>query len=182
MGLTLRELCSNAPPGAGLDAAASWFALTVKHQHERAVAGALGAKRLEALAPLYRARRRWSDREKEIELPLFAGYVFCRFPYAERVRVLTTPGVRNLVGFGGGPSPVENAEIEAIQSMMRSREPIRPWPYLRPGDRVRVERGPLRGLTGTLIRERDVYRLVIGIELLQRSIAAEVAPDQVRPC
>jgi len=177
MGLTLREL-------RFLDAnevAASWFALAVKHQHERAVKNALESKSFAALAPLYRAKRFWSDRETEIDLPLFAGYVFCRFPYGERARVLTTPGVRRIVQFGGAPAPVEDAEIAAIEAMVESRAPLRPWPYLKPGDRVLVERGPLRGLMGTLIREKDAFRLVIGIELLQRSIAAEIAPDAVRP-
>lgn len=178
MGLTLRELCLRVPD----EATSSWFALTVKHQHERAVRDALASKDLEALAPMYRTKRRWSDREKEIDLPLFGGYVFCRFPYEERVRVLTTPGVRRIVQFGEAPSPLAESEIEAIETMVKSNAPIRPWPHLKPGDRVRVERGPLRGLTGTLIRERDVFRLVIGVDLLQRSIAAEVSPDSVTPC
>jgi transcription antitermination factor NusG len=142
---------------------------------------ALELKEFEALVPTYRALNRWSDRTKQVELPLFSGYVFCRFEFAERVPVLNTPGVRRIVGFGGAAAAVGDLEIAAIQTMMRSDTPIRPWPYLKPGDRVRVERGPLRGLMGTLIREKDVYRLVIGVELLQRSIAAEVSPDMVVP-
>jgi transcription antitermination factor NusG len=176
MGLTLRELCSNAESET-----ARWFALTVKHQHERTVKAALESKKMTALVPLYRTRQQWSDRVKEIDVPLFSGYVLCRFSHHDRVRVLDTPGVRRIVGFGAAPCPVDDAEIAAIETMVHSNIPIRPWPHLKPGDRVRVERGPLRGLTGTLIREKDVYRLVIGVELLQRSIAAEVAPDMIVP-
>jgi transcription antitermination factor NusG len=176
MGPTQRELCPNAS-----DSPARWFALTVKHQHERSAKAALESKHLGALVPLYRTRQQWSDRIQEIDLPLFAGYVLCRFPYADRARVLNTPGVRRIVGFGATPTPVDDAEIAAIESMMHAGSPIRPWPYLKPGDPVRVERGPLRGLTGTLIREKDVFRLVIGLELLQRSIAAEVSPDMIVP-
>jgi transcription antitermination factor NusG len=131
---------------------------------------------------VYRVRNQWSDRTRELEVPLFSGYLFCRFPYSDRLRVLRTPGVRRIVGFGEAPAPIEDAEITAIETMIQSNAPIRPWPHLKPGDRVRVERGPLRGLTGTLIREKDIFRLVIGVELLQRSIAAEVAPDVVIPC
>jgi transcription antitermination factor NusG len=188
MGLTLRELRSDAALESGAGSAmgldmgsARWYALTVKHQHERTVQSALQSKQLTTLVPLYRARQQWSDRTKEIDVPLFSGYIFCRFPYDERVRVLTTPGVRRIVGFGDSPTPVDDAEITAIERMMQSTTPIRPWPHLKPGDRVRVERGPLRGLIGTLIRERDVFRLVIGVELLQRSIAAEVSPDMIVP-
>ena len=59
---------------------------------------------------------------------------------------------------------------------------VSPWPYLKPGDRVRVERGPLHGLEGTLLRGNDGFRLVIGIEFLQRSIAAELAAEMITPC
>ena len=193
MGPTQRELCpqiENEPApcreSSGHESSESekdlrWFAITVKHQHERRVEDALSFQNFEALAPVYRAQHRWSDRVKEIDLPLFAGYLFCRFAYLERARVLNTPGVRRIVGFRDAAAPVDDAEMASIQAMQRSGAPVRPWPYLKPGDRVRVERGPLRGLSGTLIREKDLFRLVIGVELLQRSIAAEVSPDMISP-
>ncbi len=177
MGLTQRELCPDAPSHEAMD----WYALTVRHQHERTAQAALVAKRFETLVPFYRARNQWSDREKQLDLPLFSGYVFCRFRCDERVTVLNTPGVRGIVGFGGKAAPMVKAEIDAVEQMTRSGVPLSPWPYLKPGDRVRIERGPLRGMTGTLLQERDAYRLVINIELLQRSIAAEVAPDAIVP-
>ncbi len=100
MGLTLRELCSNVETEP-----ARWFALTVKHQHERAVQAALESKKMTALVPLYRSRQQWSDRVKEIEVPLFSGYVLCRFSPDDRIRVLDTPGVRRIVGFGDSAVP-----------------------------------------------------------------------------
>ena len=165
----MRELCP-------------WYALTVKHQHEAAARSALEFKGFEALAPTYRARRRWSDRVKEIELPLFAGYVFCRFAFHERIDVIDIPGVAKVVEFGGHPAEISEREIASIRSVMDSKLPVRPWPYLKPGDRVRVERGPLRGLEGTLLREeRNCLQLVIGIEMLQRSLAVELEADMVTP-
>jgi transcriptional antiterminator NusG len=163
-----------------------WYALTVRHQHERQAAAALQSKNLETLLPVYRARRCWSDRIKELELPLFAGYIFCRFLYDERVQVLNTPGVAKIVGFGESPAPVGDQEIADLRVVMTSRLAICPWPYLKPGDRVRVERGPLRGLEGTLLREKTSkatgsLRLVIGVELLRRSVAVELEPDMVVP-
>ena len=165
----MRELCP-------------WYALTVKHQHEAAVGSALAFKGFEALAPTYRARQRWSDRVKEIELPLFAGYVFCRFAFNQRIEVMDVPGVAKVVEFGGQPAEISEREIAAIRTVMDSKLPVRPWPYLKPGDRVRVELGPLRGLEGTLLREeKDCLQLVIGIEMLQRSLAVEVEADMVTP-
>ena len=160
---------------------ARWYAVTVQHQHERRIETALRRKEMETLVPVYRSKRRWSDRTAEIDLPLFSGYVFCRFALAERVWVLNTPGVRKLVGFGGTPAPIEEREVAWIQTAAASQLPMGPWPFLKPGDRVRMERGPLRGVEGTLLREKDQMRLVIGIELLQRAIAVEVSPEMIAP-
>ncbi len=156
-----------------------WFALTVKPNHERAAAQALEAKALEAFLPLYRARRRWSDRFKELELPLFAGYVFCRFAALERARALATPAVTSVVGFGHKPAPVPEAEIESVRAMVSSGLPLSPWPFLRVGERVRIEAGPLCGVEGILMQVKDAWRVVVSVELLQRSVAAEVERDVV---
>jgi len=158
-----------------------WYALTVKHQHEFPAQIALRLKGHETLLPTYRARREWSDRTVERELPLFSGYVFCRFPHRERATVLDTPGVGRIVGFGGNHTPVAEQEIAAIQTIMASKVAAHPWPYLRAGDRVRVARGPLRGLEGTLAEENDGARLVVSVELLGRSIAVRMEPDLVAP-
>ena len=78
-----------------------WFALTVKHQHERRVEGVLRAAGVDTFLPLYRARRQWSDRVKDLDAPLFPGYVFSRFTLRDRARVVGTPGVVRIVGFAG---------------------------------------------------------------------------------
>ena len=109
------------------------------------------------------------------------GTVFCRFGRDQRIRVEDTPGVVQVVKFQGQPAAVEDYEIADIQAMVASRVRLTPWPYLKAGDRVRVERGPLRGLEGTLLRGTDGTRLVVSVELLQRSIAAEMDPEMVAP-
>ena len=160
---------------------ARWFALTVRHQHERQTSAALGWKGLETLVPCYPVRRRWSDRVQEVETALFAGYVFCRFEPRDKLKVLNTPGVARIVGFGGAPAPVDDGEMAALRAAMDSRLRLSPWPRLQPGDRVRVERGPLRGVEGTLLRPPEGLRLVIGVELLRRAIAVELEPDMIAP-
>ncbi|MEQ1946411.1 MAG: transcription termination/antitermination NusG family protein [Bryobacteraceae bacterium] len=158
-----------------------WYALTAKHQHERVLSNALAAKGFEALAPTYIARSFWSDRTKEVERALFPGYVFCKLGLAGRIPVLDTPGISRIVGFGGRPTPIPEEEIEAIRAAFLSKFPIRQWPHLKPGDRVRIERGPLKGITGTLLRDKDGYQFVVGVELLQRSIAVQLDADAVVP-
>jgi transcription antitermination factor NusG len=158
-----------------------WYALTVRYQHERQIERALQSKGLETLVPLYRSRRQWSDRVKEIDLPLFAGYVLCHFALTRSIPVLDTPGVGRIVGFGGMPVALETAEVAAIQRLLALNVPLAPWPYLKPGDRVRVEHGALRGLEGTLLRTKESLRLVIGVDLLERSIAVELDREAVIP-
>jgi len=164
-------------PGGSL----AWHALSVKHQHERAIEAALIQKGFEAYSPVVRSRRQWSDRTKEIELPLFAGYVFCRFEYEAKARVIATPAVSRAVEFGGMPAVVPDSEIAAVRAVVDSKQLMRPWPHLKPGDRVRVEKGPLRGVEGVLLREKDAVELIVSVELLQRSVAVQVDALSVVP-
>ena len=156
-----------------------WFALTARPRHEKAVAQILHNKGLEPFLPLYRARRQWTDRVKPVDLPLFPGYVFCRFAYTSRLPVLTTPGVTSVVGFGNVPAPVSDAEISRIQTILASGLPAQPWPYLRVGQLARIERGSLAGLEGVLLREKDSLRVVVSIELLRRAVAVEIDRDMI---
>jgi transcription antitermination factor NusG len=171
MGPTMRELCPQP----------NWFAVTVKHQHERSVEGALAANGVDTFLPMYRSRRRWSDRSKDLDAALFPGYIFGRFAPGDRARVLRTPGVSSIVGFGGWPAPVTSREIDEIRAALASKLPIGPWPYPKPGDRVRIEAGPLRGIEGTLLRDKAGLRLVLSVELLQRSLAVEVEAEMISP-
>ena len=152
----------------------SWFALTVKPRHEKATAQHLRLRELQDFLPIYRARRAWSDRTQSVDLPLFPGYVFCRFHYKQRLHVLNTPGVRSIVGFGAADVPVDDEAVESLQTLVASGRTIEPQAFLRMGGTVRITEGPLEGVRGTLVRERDAWRVVVNVELLQRSIAVEI--------
>jgi transcription antitermination factor NusG len=158
-----------------------WYALRVRSRFEHTVATHLQGRRYESLLPLYKCRRRWSDRFKEIELPLFPGYVFCQFNLLNRLPILSIPGVVHVVGVGKTPLPVDESEIAAIQAAVKSGLPSQPWPFLQVGHRVRIEYGPLCGLEGILLDFRGRQRLVISVTLLQRSVAVLVDGAWVRP-
>jgi transcription antitermination factor NusG len=158
----------------------AWFALTAKARHEKAVAENLQSKGLESFLPLYRARRRWTDRVQSVDLPLFPGYVFCRFVYSSRLPVLTTPGVTSVVGFSDSPSPVGDDEISRLRTIQASGLPSQPWPYVRVGQRARIEWGAMAGLEGVLIREKHALRVVVSVELLRRAVAVEIDRDMIR--
>ncbi len=158
-----------------------WFAVTVKPQHERAVAEQLLSKSLEAYVPLCRDRRRWSDRSKTIEVPVFPRYVFCRFHANDRVRVLKTPGVVSIVSFDGRPCPVSDEEIHSVKTMVNSGMPISVWPCVHAGQRVRIREGSMSGLEGILVREKSGYRIVVNMEILNRAVSVEVERGLVEP-
>jgi transcription antitermination factor NusG len=159
----------------------NWYAVCVRHQNEQRVERVLQHQGWETLVPRYRSRRQWSDRVKEVDAALFSGFIFCRFAVGERMRVEDTPGVLRIVSFSGAPAAIDVREMEEIQAISNSRVALSPWLYLKEGDRVRVERGPLKGIEGTLLRTPGGARLVVGIELLQRAIACHLDPDMVVP-
>ena len=168
--------------GGGAQASSKpWFAVRVKPNYEKRVAKAIRGKGLEEFLPLYRSKRQWSDRVKVMDLPLFPGYLFCRLDLEARMPLLTTPGFLYIVGVGKNPQPVDEAEIRAIQSVMRSGVPVTPWPSLVVGQKVQLKHGPLRGLVGVLTKIANQHRLYVSVTLLKRSISVEVAPEWVRP-
>jgi transcription antitermination factor NusG len=158
----------------------AWFALTAKPRHEKVVAENLRGKGLESFVPLYRTWRQWTDRVQSVDLPLFPGYVFCRFAYASRLPVLNTPGVTSVVSFSDVPTPVTDDEISRIRTIQASGLPSQPWPYVRVGQKARIEWGALAGLEGVLIREKDALRVVVSVELLRRAVAVEIDRDMIR--
>jgi transcriptional antiterminator RfaH len=158
-----------------------WFALQIRSRYEKIAATLLRGKGYELFLPLYKSRRCWSDRIKELELPLFPGYLFCRFDPLDRLPILVTPGVIQVVGIGRNPAPVDDAEITNIQTAVQSGLPRQPWPFLQSGQRVRVECGPLRGLEGIVVVFKGRHRLVLSVTLLQRSVTVEVDGAWVRP-
>jgi transcription antitermination factor NusG len=158
-----------------------WYAVRVRSNCEKAVLAALTGKGHEAFLPTYRSRRRWSDRYKEVETPLFPGYAFCRFDALRRLPILTTPGIVSIVGSSAGPIAIEEREIESVRAMVSSGLMIGPWPFLREGQFVAVESGPLAGVEGIIVSVKSQFRLVVSITLLQRSVAVEIDRAWVRP-
>lgn len=159
-----------------------WYVVAVRSNFERSASFSLREKGYETFLPLYRVQRKWSDRRKEVELPLFPGYIFCRFDPGQRLPILQVPGVISIIGFtGSGPTPVDEAEIRAVRTLLDSHLPVGPWPFLREGSFVTVERGPLAGVEGIVVEVKSKFRLVVSVSLLQRSVSAEIDRDWVVP-
>ncbi len=159
-----------------------WWALYTRHQHEKAVAEMLTAKGFEIFLPLYESTRRWKDRRKVISLPLFPCYVFVRGGLDRRLQVVTTPGVHMILRRGDQVAIVPEQEIGAIQRAVAGSVQVEPFPFLKCGMRVRVTRGPLEGVEGILVRKKNLWRLVLSVDMLAQSVAVEVHAADVEPC
>ena len=163
------------------DTEKQWFALRVKSRCEKNVANLIEDKGFEGFLPVYQCRRQWSDRTKSVEFPLFPGYVFCRIKPQRRLPILIIPGALHFVGIAKVPVPIEDEEIAAIQAVVRSGLAAEPWPFLKVGQRVRLEEGPLAGLEGILAATPKEHRIVVSVTLLGRSVAVAVERHWVKP-
>lgn len=170
-------------PIANVESASAtrWYALQTKPRHEKNVSALLDGKGYGQFLPLYQSWHRSAGRMRGVLLPLFPGYVFCRFDRFRRLPILITPGVFSIVGTSNGPEPIPDEELAGIQATCSSGLQISPWPYLERGDRVRVEFGPLKGVEGIFLSEKNSARLVVSIDILKRSVAVEVDRDYILP-
>ena len=159
-----------------------WYALQVQSRLIHVASITLRDRGYQEFLPLYTSRRRWSDRIKELNLPLFPGYLFCRFDATRRLPVLTTPGVIGVVGFGRNPVPIDEGEMQAIHRVIQTGIAAQPWKYIESGRRVCVEHGALRGLEGIFVKTQKDHRLLLSVTLLQRSVAVQIDETCVVPC
>jgi transcription antitermination factor NusG len=158
-----------------------WFALQVRTRWESSTALLLSGKGYQTLLPTFKARKRWNGRLREVNAPLFPGYVFCQFDAQKRLPILVTPGVLAVVGCGRVPLPVDDIEIASIQRVVSSGFRAEPWPYLEVGQKIRIESDALSGLEGILINFKGNHRIVVSVTLLRRSVALEIDRCSVKP-
>jgi transcription elongation factor/antiterminator RfaH len=156
-----------------------WYAAYTRARHEKRVAQQMEGNQIECFLPLYRTVRRWKDRRKQLELPLFPGYVFVHLGLRDRLEVLRLPGVVQIVGFGGKPAVLADAEIESLRAGLMRGLQAEPHPYLKIGRRVRIHSGPMAGMEGILARRKEKFRVVLSIHLIQRSVAVEVDESEI---
>jgi transcription antitermination factor NusG len=159
----------------------SWFALQVRTRSEASTSVLLEGKGYQTFLPTLKLKKRWSCKMREINAPMFPGYVFCHFDPQKRLPILITPGVLAVVGRGKIPVPIDESEITAIQSVVASGLQADPWPYLEVGQRIRIEGEALHGLEGILTQFKGQHRIVVSVSLLRRSVALEIDRSCVRP-
>jgi len=166
----------NASLPSSIMTGSQWYALHTRSNFEQRVAAELSAKDIESFLPAYQEVHQWTQRKKLVNLPLFPGYLFASFENSSAIRlaVLRTAGVVRILSSGAKLEPVPQEELETLRRIVQSRQRYDEHPFLRTGIRVRIRRGVLKGLEGTLSHLKNKTRVVTSITLLCRSIAVEV--------
>ena len=163
-----------------LNTESHWYAFKTQHRHEKKVIERLQQKDINCYLPLFTTYREWSDRRKKVSEPLFSCYIFAKLPLKERLGVLQTDGVINLVSFRNIPAPIPEIQIESIKQVLCEIETIQRIEYFTTGQKVEVIFGPLKGIIGTMLRVKDKARLVISIDAIHQSFAVEIDASWVK--
>jgi transcription antitermination factor NusG len=163
-------------PWVGTEPAEHWYALQTRLQREKVVEQRLIERGVQTFLPMVTEVRRWSDRRKRIQLPLFNSYLFVKLAptKVDRVRVLSVDGVFNFVGPRGEGTPIPDAQIETVRSLVDGQLPWSSHPFLNIGQRVRIRNGALQGIEGILVSRSGENSLVISVDAIQRSMAVRI--------
>ena len=151
-----------------------WIAVRSKPRAEKVAFEQLVKKSIETYLPLVKKRRKWSDRKKWVELPLFSSYLFAKIELKESIYVLQTHGVSTIVRFNGNIAVIGNEVIDAIRMALEGGYELEPTEYFTVGDDVKVIEGPMKGAQGIVSRLKGKDRLIIKIDALQQAIAIHI--------
>ena len=163
---------------------AFWFALHTRMRYEKGASEVLERLGITHFLPMILERRHWSDRTKIIGVPLFPGYLFVRTSSTAEliVSIRMVPGLIDIVRSQSGPATVPEDEIESVRTLVSRGENCSIHASLVVGDPVRIVRGILKGVQGTLIRCGTKSRVVVSVQVIQRAVSVEVADSDVEPC
>jgi transcription termination/antitermination protein NusG len=161
----------------------SWYALLTRARHEKIVAHRLRELGVTSFLPVITELRKWSDRKKLVEFPLFSCYVFAKLPPTNegRLKALRIDGVFSLVGKPGEGTPIPDEQIEAVRRIAEERLAWQAHPFLKIGQRVRIRSGALNGVEGVLVARSGESTLVVSIDAIQRSLAVRIDGYSVEP-
>jgi transcription antitermination factor NusG len=161
-----------------------WYAIYVQVNHEKEVTKRLEQKTIPCFLPLMESWSKRLDRRKKIQVPFFPGYVFVNviLDSYTNLNILKTPGALTILRNSEGPLSIPRYQIENLQTMINSAQPLSTHSYLKEGDWVRVVRGALTGCVGILNRlDAKKGRLVVSVDIIKKSVSVELDTEDVEP-
>jgi len=157
-----------------------WYAVHTRSRFEKKVNAILQKSSITSYLPVRKIKRKWKDRKKIIDFPLFPCYLFVRIPLIDKKKVIQTKGVVKIIGFPE-PVPVPDNQIDALKRFENRDIKVDPYPEFLPGKEIEVKKGPFRGIRGHIIEKNHKYRLVVGLELISRIVSVEIDIEDLRP-
>lgn len=158
-----------------------WYAVYTYPRHEKAVAEQLEAKCVEAFLPIFARRSRWKDRNVELSLPLFPGYVFTRITMGDRTKIVSTPSVVRILSFNGRPAEIPDQEIESVRLCVGGGATLEVHPIPEVGELVRVCSGVFEGVEGIVLNRKNKCKVIISISLIHQAVALEIDSKDLEP-
>lgn len=152
----------------------NWYAISTRPRHEKKVYQALKQKKIETYLPLQKLSRKWSDRYKTIEEPLFSCYVFVRIALKDRLQVLQTDSVVRFLAFNNIPATIPDSQIQSVKLILEKCHTIDHIDYLTPGQKIEVEQGPLKGVKGICVEIKNSQRLVVRLDGIKQAISVDI--------
>jgi transcriptional antiterminator RfaH len=157
----------------------SWYAVFTLPQNEKSAMRQLQLRDIETFLPTYETVTIWKNRQRVRTVrPLFPTYLFVRIENRQRYRVLQSPGVIHIVGNRREDVPIAAGEIEFLRASTEGRK-IEPYQEFVLGKRVRIKRGSMEGVEGTLVRKGNGLRFVLSITLINQCAAIEVGAEDL---
>jgi len=160
-----------------------WLVIWTESRAEKKVASRIAAQGMEVWLPTMTERHRWSDRWREVVLPLFPGYLFARTGSAQLHRVLRTPGVLSVVKAGGKPAQLSDSFVSSLRHAIEYSDlvagPVSTPHDYEVDDEVIVHEGPLAGLRGVVQQVRGARLLVVWVKEIGRGVAFTIGATLV---
>ena len=157
-----------------------WIVVRSKPRSEKIAYDQLLEKGIEAYLPLLKERRKWSDRKKWVEFPLFSSYLFANIELKNSIFVLQTHGVSSLVKFGEEIAIVQDKIIKTIKLAIDGGYQLTPTEYFIAGNEVEVIEGPMKGVKGIIVQLKGKDRLIIKIDAIQQALSINIDSRFIR--
>jgi len=159
------------------DLAGQWWVVHTKSRNEKALAHDLIRRNISYFLPMTWNVRRKSRRTIRSLLPLFSGYLFFCGRENDRLELLRTDRVANLIEVKDQQKLLK--ELQQIEQALRAGVPVTPHKYIKEGQKCRVIAGPLMGLEGVVARTRGAMRLVLQVDMLGQAASVEIDVDMI---
>ena len=147
----------------------NWKVMRLKPRTEKAMAEVLASCGVEHYLPLRQAARKYASKTKNVELPLFPGYVFATYDEAQRKEFL--PRQQYILKIINPFSPLRLLrQLALVRRMLREKPDFNPKGELKAGQWVRVKQGPMRDMRGWVARIQSKTKVVLYLDEIGQEI------------